>query len=576
MSLPSTLSFPPARRAGGFPPAGLGLALAALLVLFAAPAARAQFVYGLTIDGKLALNGTVLDKLPSGYSSGSATKTEERWWALDVVGPNRWALRLDGRLFKNGKKLFDLPFSSFAFLPFWVALDAVGEDVHTLSQAGLRAKNGVAVVNYAETDQANKAWPFSAILAPPDGLPTNGAVLALRSDGAVFAGTGVDLPALKFTAGAGPFGALDGESDFTAWVDLALDPLTGDVVALRADGKLYAAGLDFQDPDGMSIASLPIAPSPTNAGRYTKLGFAGDGSTRVLRRDGAVFDLGFSLLVPLMVYPGDGISDGELFLSFTFLGDDQYAVRSDGRVYRNDVVDKTFFKLPGSDYRVLAISEDLPDLTSFKNPQPKVARYAIKTVEGHAVTAPVLATDIELLPQQLDVSPNGDLPEGVSLDEVPVVGGGALHELSVASAGPVGKTVTKLFVTDGVTKPVKVAYPVVVKALDTDPLKNRKPLVSKLKLVQALVGFETVIPILADDEDEDPLTYTVNEAKYPFTAGATFGLEDGQPVFRWTPAFEDLGKTSFQVTVSDGIAKRKLTVKLKVVGSLVISVPAGD
>ena len=550
--------------------------LAALAWSLAVPGAGAQYIYGLTQDGRLAVNGAVLDKLPSGYSSGSGVNGEQRWWALDVVGADRHALRLDGKLFKNGSKYVDLPYNPALINKYWVGLDVLADDVHALSEAGLYSKNGVSVVNYTEFDAGDKIWPFTAVLATPPDAPSNGAVLCLRRDGAVFSGLSADVPVLKFTGGTGPYGESDGETAFSSWIGLAYDAMAGKVYALRSDGKIQQANVDFGNPLGTPFAALPIVQAPTPANIYIRMSFSPAGELNVLRQDGAMFIPVQSILVPSVDYAGDGNSSAQSFFAFGYLDGSQYALRYDGRLFRDDDPGSSLFKLPNSGYFALALSNDPPDLTTFKNPQPKVARYAIKTVEGHSVTAPVLATDIELLPQQIAVTPNGDLPEGISLDEVPVVGGGALHELSIASAGPLGKTTTKLLVSDGVTKPVKVAYPVVVKALDTDPLKNRKPMVSKLKLVQALVGFETVIPILADDVDEDPLTYTVNETKYPFTAGATFGLEEGQPVFRWTPAFEDIGKTSFQVTVSDGTAKAKLTVKLKVVGSLVAAVPAAD
>jgi hypothetical protein len=58
----------------------------------------------------------------------------------------------------------------------------------------------------------------------------------------------------------------------------------------------------------------------------------------------------------------------------------------------------------------------------------------------------------------------------------------------------------------------------------------------------------------------------VDETESPFTLGATFDPETR--LFEWNPALEDLGKHKVVFFVSDGIVTRKLSVKLRVISSL--------
>src|SRR5690349_3438810 len=120
------------------------------LALLLAAAAPAQFIYGLNIHGKLTLNGTVLDSLPSAFDPQQGANTLERWWELGIHGPDRIAMRLDGRVQKNGAKLFELPVaigSSAIFAWVSLAVDSNG-GVHMLRQDGERALDGTAAVIY--------------------------------------------------------------------------------------------------------------------------------------------------------------------------------------------------------------------------------------------------------------------------------------------------------------------------------------------------------------------------------------------------------------------------------------------
>jgi len=540
-------------------------ALAAPALLLAAPAASAQFLYGLALNGRTTINNTLLDKLPSNFDPETGFFLQQRWWDVDAEGADRYALRLDGRVFRNGKLHLTLPFSSLDTLPFWVSLDVTAAGVHVLQQSGVRTLDGVAVIVHPPGN-----FHFNRILAVPQTDPLPDLTTALRADGSVFLNLGT-TSSFKFTGGAGPGGAGDGQhpEGFTDWVDLALEPVTGDLFALRADGWIWRAELPDGDDEGVQVAKLPAPVEFVHADRYVDIEFDGEGNWEVLRRDGAVFGAG-SVITPIITYAGNGSSEDEIFVGLAFDGTTRFALRSDGRLYSGDTANQQLFKLPGGGYRSLAAGTEAPDLTNFKNPRPGGSPYISRFVEGENVSIPVLAWDLEKLPEDLLVTVDGELPEGWTfLEEFDKKTGAVTRRLEGGPVGPVGKIKPpmRLLIDDEVTKPRKLAWPVRVFPADLDPEKNRPPLPNKIRPVRLLVGFETVFPLHASDPDGDELAWSVNPEKGPVSLGAEFDEETA--VFRWTPTFDDLGKHVLVAKVTDGTVTRTLKVVLRVLNPLV-------
>jgi hypothetical protein len=189
-----------------------------------------------------------------------------------------------------------------------------------------------------------------------------------------------------------------------------------------------------------------------------------------------------------------------------------------------------------------------------------VTRTKATALEGESLSLSVLATDIEKTEAELTFTPDVEtIPVGASWDAV-------TRTLNWPNPGPVGKYTFKLLVGDGQTKPVPSKNNIVVKPLDANELKNLKPIAGKVKKAQALVGTPLSLPILATDLDGDRLVLSVDESKPPFTLGATFDPETR--LFEWTPSLKGLGKHKVVFFVSDGIVTRKLSVKLRVISSL--------
>jgi hypothetical protein len=531
----------------------------ALLLLLAA-AAPAQFVYGLNVHGKLTLNGTVLDSLPTSFDPDVPTTSLERWWDLGVHGPDRFAMRLDGRVQKNGTKLFQLePLKTTAATFVWVQMvvdDAGG--VHMLRQDGERALDGVPVITYPLGSS------FFVRLAVDD----VGTAFSMRADGAIFKATSTTM-AGKFTA-AGQSEPADGTAPTTIWVDVAVDLQNLQLLALRADGRLFKIPLEDlgqagDPPVATQEALLPFPPSPNQSDLYTRLVVA-QGEWRVLRADGAVFTPA-SLLEPIVDYEGEAVDETDIFTALTWDGTDMRAIRGDGRVFQNLLESDSLFNLIGADYRGLATGSEPPDLTKFKNPKPKASTYKLQVLEGDTAVLPVLVSDIEKLPVDLIVTTNPDkpLPAGATL----VDDGLGNRHIAWDGTQPVGVYKCPLMVDDGVNKPVKFIETIKVVAADSNPdNKNKAPKGFKPKTVQALVDHEVRIPVFGIDLDDQPLTFSVNEEKEPFkTKGASFDTNTNE--FVWTPTFDDIGTIHPKILVSDGTKTVSFTLTVKVVNSLI-------
>ncbi|MBM3985518.1 MAG: hypothetical protein FJ296_07510 [Planctomycetes bacterium] len=555
----------------------------ALCLALAAPAAGQEFLYGLNVHGKLTVNGTVLDSLPTDFDPDTGQFDVQQWLALDVVGPDRHALRYDGRLHLNGKKTQQFAMGlDGTTLYGWRSLDATDNAVHLLRQDGLRVKDDASVVTYPRGN-----FFFSALLAQT--VQDADTLYALRSDGSVYSGTSTN-PVARFKAAVGGEPA-DGAEIETRWIDLSLDTVPTKLYALRADGRLWSVSLadvaafiaagSGDPPGGTQVGALPFpAADATFADLYHRVAY-GDGTWRVLQATGAVYTSA-SVLDPLVDYAGDGFDAGA-FLALATSGADAWALRADGFLFKNEAAGEEILDLAKSDYGgwiagppftvgadVLAVGSEPPDLSSFKNPQPKAAPYKVTLRELVPASVPVLVADVEKLPADLVVTedPDAPLPAGVTFEEADDGEGGLLRTLEWDGTAPAGTWPCRLIVDDGVTKPRKFTTTIKVKPADLDPLKNKPPVPAGIKQVLALVGHEVRIPILADDPDGDALEITVNEAKYPFTEeGAAF--DTVTDVFTWTPTFDDIGVKSVKFFVSDLVKTKTRTVKVKVISPLI-------
>jgi hypothetical protein len=547
----------------------------ALLLALSAPAAAQEFIYALNTHGKVSVNGTILDSMPSGFDASTGEDEFEQWVSLDVSGPDRYALRLDGRVQKNGKKLYQFLMGSDGVSIFvWRGFDATPNGVHALRQEGLLNSNGEEIITYPRD-----VFVFTQLAAATE--LDEDTVFALRSDGTVFSGL-TDEPVAKFTATSSPTptNPADGAFFTSVWIDAAIDEVNGDLMVLRTDGKLWRipvadiAPADGDDPPGgTEVVELPFPPLDLPPGPLPQdlyVGFSvANGDWRVLRADGAVFT-DASAEEPLVDYAGSGTQE-EDFFGVAAHGDDTYAVRDDGLVFKNEDADDPILNLPGGDFLAITIGTEPPDLTNFKNPQPKASPYAATVVEGNPLSVPIVVSDIEKLSDELIVTVNPDvpLPAGVTFQEVDDGLGHITRTLEWDGSGPVGTYVSKLLVDDGVNKPKKFAIKIKVLAADVDTLKNKPPKPTKVKPVQALVGFETRLLIMATDLDGDELVFSVNEEKYPFNeeGGATF-----DPVTRefvWTPTFDHIGKAKPKFFVSDGVKTKSVTISINVKNPLI-------
>ena len=181
-------------------------------------------------------------------------------------------------------------------------------------------------------------------------------------------------------------------------------------------------------------------------------------------------------------------------------------------------------------------------------------------LEGASLSIPVLLTDTDKVAADVTVTPVA-VPPGSSFNE-------ETRTLVWENAGPAGKYLCLIRVFDGVNKPKVYKFPIKIIPVDSDPARNKPPIPSKLKKVQALVGIELRLPILAIDPDEDPLTITPVTAVYPFTAGASFDAETN--TFTWTPTIDDVGTTKVRFRVSDGLKVKVLTVPIRVMSPLIL------
>ncbi len=527
---------------------GLSMALAIPAI------AQDDFLYALNEKGTLTANATVLDKLPGKVTSDPDTFGEV-WWKLLIDGSDRFALRLDGRIQKNGAVFDNLDFSS-VFEGSWVDFTMADGELWALRNDGALARDGTLVV----------MLPLGEFFF--QGLVARGTdVFSLRSDGSVY--KNLDLtPVLQWDGGPGVIsGAAEGEDVDTVWRRIALDPIDNEIYSIRNDGKVARGDPDAEGdpPSGVLVAALPFntqlntqSQAAVFAELYSAIAFLDDGTFRTLNGRGEIFEEG-SYVEPVVNLPGGPLSSSVQLYVDILGGEDFTTLRSDGSLFVG-IDEDVVVKLAGKAYRSLASSDSPPDLTQFKNTRPVVTSTKAVALEGQAISIPVLASDVEKTEEDLTFTPDMDtIPAGATWND-------STNTLDWPNPGPKGKYTFKVSVDDGVTKPVISKNTVAVKPMDANTVKNRKPVAAKVKKAQALINVPFNLPIVATDLDGDVLSMSVNMDKAPFTEGATFDTNTN--TFSWTPSLKDIGKHKVVILISDGVVTRKRGIKLKVVASL--------
>ena len=527
------------------PAFALGLALGCVALAAAPAAAQQPALYSLNTNGTLCVNATVIDSLPG-----------SKWIALIVDGPDRYALRDDGLVYKNGAKLYKLNCKDSGNKDVnegkWVGMTLYNGSIWALSAKGYLAQDGTCVTQLQTGD-----FEFATIFTGPTGT------WSLRKDGALFSNTTITFT-YSFVAGPGIDPDLgEGEAPDTTWMSGAAGAL-GLPWALRRDGKIVSGDLIPGDPpDGTLEAALPFSNTANASTLYSDLLFTEDGSWNALRGNGRLFREP-DTLNPVQTFNGDSPTYVDLLmlpsdLSATTTDQSLLALRKDGKLYRENG-SSAIGDLPKSGYGLAALGMEAPDLTNIKNALPVVAKYTILGVTDTPLGFPILATDTDKAATDLVVTlDETTLPEGATYDDM---------ARTVSWDAPVkGSYKVKVEVDDGVGKPVKVTY--LIKVVDPNPNldKNTAPRVSKIKNVQGLVGIPLELPIFASDRDGNDLTISVDETKAPFTLGATFDAKTN--TFAWeAPTLNDLGNYKVQFSVSDGTKTVKLAVTVKIVSSL--------
>ena len=360
-------------------------------------------LYALNKNGTLTLNATLLDSLPG-----------SKWVSLVVDGSDRYALRDDGLVFKNGVKLYKLvcksPGGDDVNEGDWVGITFSNGSLWALSEFGYMAQDGTCVVQLDVGD-----FEMSTIWSGSSGI------YSMRTDGTVYHDTTI-TPAYIWDAGPGVDGDAEGAVANTEWLAGTVGP-DGKAYALRRDGKIIRGDLFVGRRPPRPARSSPRCPSsrlPRTV--YSDMAFTEDGFWNVLRLDGEVYkdpnsitpliefnDSGanFVDLLPLPASKSSGTTDASFF-----------ALRSDGDLFR-ETGTASVFDLMKSGYGELALSLDPPNLDNIKNSLPVVTKYTVQATTGEAVSFPILATDTDLASDSLVVTlDETTLPEGAVYDDV--------------------------------------------------------------------------------------------------------------------------------------------------------------
>lgn len=517
-----------------------------------AAAGGESIVYAMTQKGRVYVNSTLFEILPGKFNLHNVFSPHgpERWTDLAVSGSDRFELRLDGRIEKNGVLLRQLPFFVADFS--WSNLESDGDAVHALRTDGLLALDSGVMIQY---DREIYQFYDTAVLG--------GRVYVLRGDGTVFVDDQVD-PVVKFTGKKNKLDTEEGKGSFGAsvWQRLVTDPALGVLVALRGDGQLQSWEPGQPSPTVLESLPFPKKSEKVRAGhRYIDLEIAGDGQRYVLRRDGRVYDTTVTD-VELVDYPGKTKTSkkGEGFVDLALLEGEFMAVRWDGRFYRGLSTDLVV-DLEGKRYVRLGTSTSAPDMTAFMNTDPVAAVYTAKAVAGASLSIPLVVNDVDRAEEELLVVPDlSTLPVGVTYDE-------ETRTVNWADPGPKGKYSFQVSVDDGFgSSPKLFTYKIEVKSAATGG-KVRAPWVSSVSPVQVLVGRPYVLPILGVTRDGEKPTVSPDFDEGAFALGATY--DEALDALVWTAAFENIGKTKASFKISDGNKSKSLSIKIEVVNPLI-------
>lgn len=523
--------------------------LSALLAGASAAAGQSLFVYAFNQQGNVSANAYPLDSLPHGSAS-----DEEIWFDLFVKGPDRWLIRGDGKISKNGENFFTLSDDQK-----WRGLVVDGvDDFFALSRGGRVSDSGGIVVDYSAGE-----FEFKDIVT--DG--TN--VYVLKSNGAVFHVPDPDgNPIIKFDGPPGKISGAeaDGEALDTIWVRLHINPATGEMWALRQDGRIRSAPIPPTPPvtpsEGDVVSNLPYEVDDNEIDQdklYYDFTFDVDGAWYALRADGRLFSEA-AQGPPLVDYPGEPSDNAnQTYKSVAALDGQTLALRADGKVFR-DLDTTAIIDLKNAGYVRLVLGVVLPNLTNTKNQPPVGSKMTVVAPEGADVAVPVIATDRDLPSEDLvlDVVPE-TLPAGATWD-------GPSRTILWPAAGPKGTYKVQVTISDGIANPVKAVQTITVKPPDTNPDKNKKPNIAKLAKAIALVGLPFAMQVEAFDLDGDPVVLSLDVSKPP-PLGAAF--DDVTDVLTWdAPTLTDKGSNPFKFFGDDGTAQAKRTIKVKVETSL--------
>ena len=528
----------------------------ALLAFALVTVARAQstFIYAFSDKGLVSANAYALDDLPqSGGSMNSSGSTNKSTWQdLFVHGPDRWLIRDDGQVSRNGANAFSLSTSQL-----WrrIVVDDA-DNFFALSKGGRVSGAAGTLFDYT-------AGNFQFTDLATDGQ----AVYALKSNGAVFRVPEPD-PVVKFDGPPGEISGKteDGDAGDVIWVRLRIDPIDGKLWGLRHDGVLQSADVPVLPPTdpapGVPEAALPYNGSDGSIDidqLYADFSFDIDGSWFALRNDGRLYSVN-SQDTALVDLPGEPSASGaQNYVALIARDGHTIALRADGKLYR-DLEPTALTDLKGSSYLGLALGTEPPDLTKVKNQKPVGTSTSLVAPEGADIVLPVVATDRDKASADLLVDIVAEtLPAGATWD-------GPSRTISWPSAGPAGKYKIKVTVDDGLAKPVTCVQTITIKPVDGDAAKNIKPSVAKVSNAVALVALPFQLQVLAFDLDDDPLTLSLVAGGSP-PPGTSFDALTAS--FTWdAPAVGAAGTHSFKFLADDGTSQAKRTIKVKVQTSL--------
>ncbi len=507
-----------------------------------------SYVYSLNQHGKVSVNGVRIESLPGSFDvhddgdDGDAIEDgDERWWDMAVLGSDRFMLRRDGRVQKNGKKLVKLPKSTG---DPWVSIIVTDNgSFYALRKDGPLWRDGLRLLD-------RHAGDLDYVDLATDGV----SVFTLKTDGKIYRDE--DTAPLLHFMGPGEEGTVGNQ-----WRILQFHP-DGRLFGLRRDGIVVSADVPAtvvdDPPNGSMEANLPEDASNKDE-YYRGFSFDADGTWYAVRRDGRLYS-SLSSDSALVNLPGSGSSDGDRGYVDCLVTDGRVlSLRGDGRLYV-DTGPKAVVNLVKDRYRRLVVSDAPPILSKKANKRPVVTTYRVKANVGDALSIPVIVTDVDQPSDELVLTPDVDtLPAGAVWDA-------ETRRIEWPDAGPAGHYTVVVRADDGVNKPAVGRFRIRVEETDTSPV-NRKPSGAKIRRARAFIGIDLELPILVHDRDGDALIVSVDTSKGPLPPGASFDPQTR--VLRWAaPGVEEAGRHRFTFLIDDGTSVGRLRVKLRVVGSL--------